>query len=559
MTSARSSRWMLFKWLKWCVLLLCTSAAVAAATPLEKGAQEYLTEEMSAPVIVDGTVLFRVRGTSAYPADKRAAIVAQRIVSLAADPGFNREQLRVDNAQPDVAVVMAGNALLMAVYDADARLEGVTPHILAASIGIRVGEAVDAWRLDRAPATLGRNALFAAGATVAFGLALWISLLLFRRTRRLKAGRLGKKVQDVNVLGFKIFGAQQLWGFLGGALKLAWIVSIFVAAYLYLSSVLMMFPWTRGFASNLIARLVDPLRTIGHGLIEALPNVVFLIALYFLTRYALKLIRLFFENIAEGKVALSDFEQDWAIPTYRLVKILVVAFAVVVAYPYIPGSSSEAFKGVSLFIGVIFSLGSSSVISNMIAGYTMIYRRVFKVGDRVRIGEFLGDVDQVRMLVTYLRTVKNEIVAIPNSTIINGEVVNYSSLARKTGLILHTTVGIGYETPWRQVEAMLIEAAARTPGLLREPPPFVLHKTLGDFCVAYEVNAFCNDSHAMDLLYTELHRNVLDLFNEYGVQIMTPAYEGDPEQPKVVPREQWYAAPARPPQSQDINHTTALP
>jgi small-conductance mechanosensitive channel len=155
-------------------------------------------------------------------------------------------------------------------------------------------------------------------------------------------------------------------------------------------------------------------------------------------------------------------------------------------------------------------------------------------------------VAEVRLLVTHLRTPKNEIVAIPNSNILTAEVVNYSKLARKDGLILHTTVGIGYETPWRQVEGMLLEAAARTPGLLREPPPFVLHRALGDFCVTYEINAHCRDPQAMLPLYTALHRNILDVFNEYGVQIMTPAYVGDPEQPKVVPREQWYEAPARP-------------
>lgn len=550
MTKARAFAQVPFKCLAWCVLLLCASAATAAADSPEKGVQEYVAEEMSAPVVVDGAVLFRVRGTSAYPADKRAAIVAQRIVAVAADPAFSREQLRIDSAQPDIAVVMAGSTLLMAVYDADARLEGVAPHLLATSIVIRIGEAVDAWRHDRAPAVLGRNALFAAGGTLAFLAALWASLVLFRHARRITQGRLGKKVQDVNVLGLRILRAQQLWVLLAGALRLAWIAVILTAAHLYLSSVLMLFPWTRGLAGNLLALLVNPLRTIGLGFLEALPNLAFLVVLYFLTRYGLKLTRLFFDNLAEGRVVLPDFDSDWAIPTYRLVKILIVAFAVIVAYPYIPGSSSEAFKSVSLFIGVIFSLGSSSVISNMIAGYTMIYRRAFKVGDRVRIGEFVGDVGQVRILVTYLHTIKNEIVAIPNSTIISGEVVNFSSLAHKGGLILHTTVGIGYETPWRQVEAMLLGAAARTAGLLLEPPPFVRHKALGDFCVVYEINAYCDDSHAMDRLYTGLHRNILDLFNEYGVQIMTPAYEGDPEHPKVVPREQWYAAPARPPQVQ---------
>jgi small-conductance mechanosensitive channel len=185
----------------------------------------------------------------------------------------------------------------------------------------------------------------------------------------------------------------------------------------------------------------------------------------------------------------------------------------------------------------------------MIAGYTMTYRRVFKTGDVVKINDHLGTVEQVRMLVTYVRTPKNEIVAIPNSEILNGEVVNYSVLAKKEGLILHTTVGIGYETPWRQVEAMLLEAAARTPHLLAEPPPFVLQKALGDFCVIYELNVGIDDARAQLQRYTDLHRNILDVFNEYGVQIMTPAYERDPEQPKVVPKDQWFLAPARAPES----------
>ncbi|MDH4065709.1 MAG: mechanosensitive ion channel family protein [Acidobacteriota bacterium] len=177
----------------------------------------------------------------------------------------------------------------------------------------------------------------------------------------------------------------------------------------------------------------------------------------------------------------------------------------------------------------------------------MTYRRAFRVGDRVKIGDYLGDVERTRLMVTHLRTPKNEEVVVPNSVILGKEVVNYSALARANGLILHTTVGIGYETPWRQVEAMLLEAAARTKGLLHEPPPFVLQRALGDFCITYEINAYTDSTQRMFALYAELHRQILDVFNEYGVQIMTPNYEGDPEQPKVVPRDQWYAAPARPP------------
>jgi small-conductance mechanosensitive channel len=201
----------------------------------------------------------------------------------------------------------------------------------------------------------------------------------------------------------------------------------------------------------------------------------------------------------------------------------------------------------SILLGVVLSLGSTSVIANILAGYTMIYRRAFKVGDRVRIGEHFGDVAEIRLLVTHLLTIKNEEIVVPNSLILNTSVVNYSSLARRGQLVLHTSVGIGYDTPWRQVEAMLLQAAQRTQGLLAEPEPFILQTALADFAVSYEINAYCDDAQAMVDLYTRLHRNILDVFNEYGVQIMTPNYMADSAQPKVVPKEQWFTAPAHAP------------
>jgi small-conductance mechanosensitive channel len=292
---------------------------------------------------------------------------------------------------------------------------------------------------------------------------------------------------------------------------------------------------------------LDPLRVLGQGVVGAIPNLIFLVILILLVRWLLGLIRLFFFAVQRGSVTLGGFDPEWAQPTFKIVRMLVILLGVVVAYPYIPGSSSAAFKGVSLFAGVIFSLGSSSVIANLIAGFAMTYRRAFKVGDRVQIGAVTGEVVEVRLQVTHIRTPKNEEVVVPNSMILGGEVINYSTLANTKGLILHTTVGIGYETPWRQVEAMLLMAAVRVDGLLSEPAPFVLQKALGDFCVTYELNVYSDRPHAMLQLYTELHRAILDVFNEYGVQIMTPAYENDTEQPKLVPKDQWFAAPATAP------------
>jgi small-conductance mechanosensitive channel len=303
----------------------------------------------------------------------------------------------------------------------------------------------------------------------------------------------------------------------------------------YLEVVLHLFPWTRGIATGFLGYLADPIRHIVLAAVGFVPNLLFLAVLFVMTRFVLKAIHLFASSIESGAVA-------------------VIAFAVIVAYPYIPGSQSLAFKGVSLFVGVLFSLGSSSVISNILAGYTMTYRRAFKIGDRIEVDNSIGEVVETRLLVTHLRTAKNEEVILPNSLILNGKVINYSSIAKRQGLILHTTVGIGYETPWRQVEAMLLAAAAaasdRLPSLLKDPKPFVLQRALGDFCITYEINVYTDAPGAMLAGYAELHRNILDVFNEYGVQIMTPAYEGDPEQAKLVPKDQWHAAPAPPPQGE---------
>jgi small-conductance mechanosensitive channel len=321
---------------------------------------------------------------------------------------------------------------------------------------------------------------------------------------------------------------------------------ILVGSYAYLNYVLRLFPWTRALGRSLSDIFLQPLATLATGFVGFIPDLVFLIILALVTRYVLKLVRVFFQRIGDGSITLHGFDPEWARATYGITRFGVVAFALVIAYPYIPGSGSEAFKGIGLVLGLMFSLGSPSVIGNAVAGLGLAFRGAFRVGDRVRIGEHIGEVTQVRLLTTYLRSPKNEQVIIPNSMILNREVVNYSALAKQSGLILHTNVGIGYETPWRQVEAMLLESVRRTPGLKAQPEPFVLHKKLGDFAVDYEINAYTDDASRILALYTALHRNILDVFNEYGVQIMTPAYEGDPEQPKVVPREQWFTSPAAP-------------
>jgi small-conductance mechanosensitive channel len=277
-----------------------------------------------------------------------------------------------------------------------------------------------------------------------------------------------------------------------------------------------------------------------------LPNIAFLVVLLVLVRLILRIMRLVFDAIASGRVKLATFDAEWAEPTYKLLRLAVVAFALIVAYPYIPGSSSDAFKGISLFVGLVFSLASTTVVANLLAGYALIYRRAFKVGDRIKTGDIVGVVTQSTLQSTHVRTSRNEDVIVPNSQLLTGIVINYSALAPERGLLLTIVVGIGYETPWRQVEAMLLQAAERTPNLTGATPPHVIVPSLGDFAVNYELRVAVADARDPNAVRTALAKNVLDVFNEHGVQIMTPAYEGDPKDLKVVKPEDWFLPPALP-------------
>ncbi len=541
MTARRSARGLLRLVLG---LVVLNAPAVAQDAPSQGPApDESVAEQATAPVILDGVTLFEVRGVSAYPAERRAADIASRIAAVAADRSIPAESLQIRDT-PEATELVAGGRRLLAILDADARLEGASRQVLAQVYQGRVAEAIGRFRRDREGSVLLRSAARALAATLALILGLWIGRRILRRVRTTMDQRYRSRVRGLQFHSLEIVRAEQLWQGLHRALGMTAGLIAFLGVYLYLDYVLLLFPWTRALGNSLASTLLEPLATIGAGAVRFLPDLVFLVILALLTRYLLKLMRLFFRGVGEGTLTLSWFEADWAKPTERMVRILVIAFALVVAYPHIPGSGSEAFKGITLILGLLFSLGSPSVISNMVAGQSLAFRRAFKVGDRVKVGEHIGDVAQMRLLTTYLRSPKNELIVIPNALILNAEVVNFSSLAREPGLILHTIVGIGYQTPWRQVEAMLLEAARRTPGLLPQPAPFVLQKNLGTFAVDYEINAYCDDPRVMFPLYSVLHRNIQDVFNEYGVQIMTPAYEGDPERPKIVPQEQWYAAPA---------------
>ena len=231
-----------------------------------------------------------------------------------------------------------------------------------------------------------------------------------------------------------------------------------------------------------------------------------------------------FRQLQNGNLKLNGFYAEWAEPTYRIVRLLWVLLILVVIFPYIPGSNSEVFKGVSVFVGVLVSLGSSSLMSQIMAGAALIYTRAFRVGDRIKVGDVVGDVLEKGLLAIKLQTVKNEEITIPNATMLSSHVMNYSLLAEGPGLILFTEVTIGYDVPWRKVHELLLRAAQETGGILDQPSSFILQRALNDFYGVYQLNAYTRQPQNMLEIYSELHQRIQDIFFEAGVEIMSPHY-----------------------------------
>jgi small-conductance mechanosensitive channel len=499
----------------------------------------------TAPVWVDGKVLFELRGISAYPAEERAARVRERIIDLARNESIGTDEIlfRQENGN---YVIEARDQRLIMLIEADANIEGIPLEMLAEVVALRIEDGVTRYREDRSADALMVSSAYFVGLTVALLALIWLLRRLRRWANRVLETRIAASIDQLEQKSHRIVQGAHVWKLAESLLNLLFVLLGLILAYFYISSVLGTFPWTRSFAMRLLDVVVQPLVVMGEGFVRSIPKLAFLTVLFFLVRYLLRALKLFFTAVEYRRITISGFDPEWGMPTYRLVRVAVIAFAVVIAYPYIPGSESAAFKGVSLFLGVVVSLGSTSFIANMIAGLTMTYRGAYRVGDWVRIGEEEGRVTEMRMMVMRLRTRKNESVTMPNSLILNSSVHNFSALAREEGLVLHTEVSIGYDASWRKVEAMLLEAARRTEGVVDEPPPFVNQKSLGDFAVTYELNATVRSPERIPLHYSDLHRNIQDVFNEHGVQIMSPAYVSDPEHPKLVPPSEWDGEAAPP-------------
>lgn len=360
-----------------------------------------------------------------------------------------------------------------------------------------------------------------AGATILFvAFAALVHILTRAALARLLAWRKAKADTHTG----EILPLDRITVRLGRLLKFLRLLLIAIGFLLLVSYELKLFPETKYLGSWLLEQLLQPFVQIFRSFLDYIPSLFNLFAILLVTRYGLAVIRRIFHQIEAGRLTINGFYPEWASPTYKLVRFFVLALSLVAMFPYLPGSSSPAFQGISVFLGLLLSLGSTSLVSNIVSGTVLTYMRALKIGDRVKVGETYGDVIERTMLVTRVRTIQNEIVTIPNALLLNGQIINYTTDCTTQGLILRITVTIGYDASWPRVHEALLAAAARTPLVLQDPAPFVLQTALNDYNVSYALNAYTRDAGAAHLTEAALHQNIQDTFSAAGIEILSPMY-----------------------------------
>jgi small-conductance mechanosensitive channel len=344
----------------------------------------------------------------------------------------------------------------------------------------------------------------------------WLFRKLKLRIQRLK----DTKLKPISIQDYELLDTQKQVNLLVFVANLVRYVVMLLQLLLTVPLLFSIFPQTKIFAYTLFSYIWNPIKVILNGIADYIPNLFTIFVICYAVKYLVRLVRYLANEVQAERLKINGFYPDWAIPTYHIVRFLLYAFMIAMIYPYLPGSKSGVFQGISVFVGLIVSLGSSTVIGNIIAGLVITYMRPFKLGDRIKLNDTTGNIIEKTPLVTRIRTPKNEVVTIPNSFIMSSHTVNYSQSAREYGLIIHSEVTIGYDAPWRQVHQLLTEAALSTPGVVDDPRPFVLETSLSDWYPVYQVNAYIKDADRLAQIYSDLHQNIQDKFNEAGVEIM---------------------------------------
>lgn len=476
------------------------------------------------PVVADGDTLFYLytkRG--GYTPQQRAQMTGSAIEELGRRFNLRPDSVSVDHSDI-VSDLMYGNKVLLSLTDQDALWEGVSRDSLANERRQNVVDKLHEMKAEHGIWRMAKRILYFVLVIVAqyflFRLTNWLFRKLKVRILRLK----DTKIKPVSIQGYELLDAQKQANLLVFLASVGRYILMGLQLLFTVPLIFIIFPQTEGLAYRLLGYIWNPIRGIFVGIIDYIPKLFTIIVIWYAVKYLVRFVLYLAREVEGGRLKINGFYPDWAMPTFHIIRFLLYAFMIAMIYPYLPGSNSGVFQGISVFVGLIVSLGSSTVIGNIIAGLVITYMRPFKIGDRIQLNDTTGNIIEKTPLVTRIRTPKNEVVTVPNSFVMSSHTVNYSTSAREYGLIIHSEVSIGYDIPWRKVNELLIDAALNTPGVVDDPRPFVLETSLSDWYPVYQVNAYIKEADKMPQIYSNLHQNIQDKFNEAGIEIMSPHY-----------------------------------
>lgn len=488
-------------------------------------AQQSKAEQKGYPVIAHADTLFYIKNKlGSLSAAERADRTSSKVVALAEDLLFVPDSLTTFKDSSLVDIAYRGDVLLsLSKLDADsAKMDRM---VLAKAYQEIMLQNINTYKKETDLTELLKRGALGLLIISILGVCIYFLNKYSNRFNAWLRVRLHEKISGLKIKNYELIDGKNELIIIRKILNLVKIVVIVILVYLTLPIVFRLFPWTKPWSDSLISFVLNPLKNIFRGVINFIPDFITIAVVVGVFHYIKKAIKFFANEIEAEKLTINGFYPDWAKPTFNIVRVILNAFMLVVIWPYIPGSDSGIFKGVSVFLGLLISFGSSSAISNGVAGMVITYMRPFKMGDIVKIGEVTGTVQEKSLLVTRILTFKNEVITIPNSAILNGNTVNYSSMASKDDLIIHTSVTLGYDLDWAVIHDLLIKAAMQSEGVIKEKMPFVLQTSLEDWYVSYELNVYIRNPETMPRIFSELHKNIHLVFNAAGVEIMSPHYQ----------------------------------
>jgi small-conductance mechanosensitive channel len=457
--------------------------------------------------------------------EERAQRISARLETIARNQGIPVEAIARSETEFGPTIFVE-DILIMTISAEDVAGTNLTPQALAEQNLAIIQAQIQNYRVERSPEYLSRAVAIAVLYTLGLMSAILVLANGMPQFYRWLDRQQDRWIPNIRIQNFELLTASQLTTLVQGFTKLLHFVLVSALVLFYLSTVLSLFPPTRSLGQSVFSHFGSAVQAVVNGFIAYLPNLLSISIVFFLSSSVLRFTRWIFANIQRGRLTISGFYPEWASPTYRLVQFLLVATTLAIIFPYLPGSSSPAFQGVSIFFGLLVSLGAGGVILSVVAGFILVYTRAFREGDRIRFGEIEGFVSEKSLFVTRIRTIENILVSIPNAALLTNNITNYSALLREqqTPIILKTTLTLGYDVPWKLVYDTLIAAAAATDYILKEPQPHVWQTSLDDFYVSYQLRAYTTHPEMLEAIYSDLHQNLQDYCNQAGIEIMSPHY-----------------------------------